>query len=283
MGLLRRLRPSNTIARPALKPADPEAGMKEMGFLDHLEELRWAIIKGMMGLLVATVAAIFFREWIIEEVLLGPKDPTFFMYRIFGIEATAFELQNRTITGQFFADWGTVLAIGVIIGSPLFVYQLWRFIEPGLYPNEKKGMRFASVFASFFFALGIAFGYLVVTPLGLQFFAGYSISPEISNEFDISRYFSMITTWSFGSGILFELPVVIYFLAKLGIATPKRLRDFRRWNLILTLVVAAIVTPPDPFSQVIVATPLLLLYELSIWIAAVVERQRLRDLQKTLE
>lgn len=257
--------------------------MKEMGFLDHLEELRWVIIKGMMGLVVATVAAVFFREWIIEEVLLGPKDPTFFMYRIFGIEATAFELQNRTITGQFFADWGTVLAIGVIIGSPLFVYQLWRFIEPGLYPNEKKGMRFASVFASFFFALGIAFGYLVVTPLGLQFFAGYSISPEISNEFDISRYFSMITTWSFGSGILFELPVVIYFLAKLGIATPKRLRDFRRWNLILTLVVAAIVTPPDPFSQVIVATPLLLLYELSIWIAAIVEKQRLRDQQKALE
>ncbi len=248
--------------------------MKEMGFLDHLEELRWALIKGFTGLIVTTVAAVFFRSWILEEVLLGPKKPDFFMYRLFGIEATEFVLQNRTITGQFFADWGTVLAVGGILGSPIFVYQLWRFIEPGLYPHEKSGARFAAFFATFFFALGIAFGYLVLTPIALQFFAGYSISPEIANEFDISKYFSMVTSWSLGAGLLFELPVVIYFLAKLGIATPQRLREFRRWAIIIALVLGAIFSPPDPISQMIVATPLFFLYELSIWIAKGVERNR---------
>jgi sec-independent protein translocase protein TatC len=256
--------------------------MPEMGFLDHLEDLRWSLIKGFSGFVVFTVAAIFFREWIIQVLLLGPKDPGFFMYEVFGIEPTPFILQNRNITGQFFADLGTVIAVGVILGSPMFVYQLWRFIEPGLYSSEKKGMRFAAFFATFFFVLGICFGYLIITPLALQFFAAYSISPEISNEFDISRYFSMVTTWSFGAGLLFELPVVIYFLATMGIATPERLRTSRKWNLIICLVLAAFFTPPDPVSQIIVATPLLLLYEMSIGIAVVVERRRKKDLEEAL-
>lgn len=261
---------------------DPEEGMLEMGFLDHLEDLRWSLIKGFSGILIFTIGAVFFRRWIIENLLLAPKSQDFFMYRLFGIETTEFVLQNRTITGQFFADLGTIIAVGVILGSPVFVYQVWRFVEPGLYPSEKKGMRFASVFATFFFVFGISFGYLIVTPLALQFFAAYSISPEISNEFDISRYFSMITTWSFGAGILFELPVVIYFLAKLGIATPERLRGFRKWNLIICLTLGAIFTPPDPVSQVIVATPLVLLYELGIWISSVVTRRRDRELAEAL-
>lgn len=261
---------------------DPEEGMLEMGFLDHLEDLRWSLIKGFSGIVVFTIVAVFFRRWIIEVLLLGPKSADFFMYRVFNIETTEFVLQNRTITGQFFADLGTIIAVGVILGSPVFVYQMWRFVEPGLYPSEKKGMRFAAVFATFFFAFGLAFGYLIVTPLALQFFASYSISPEISNEFDISKYFSMITAWSFGAGVLFELPVVIYFLAKLGIATPERLRNFRKWNLIICLFLGALFTPPDPVSQVIVATPLVLLYELSIRISSVVTRRRERDLERAL-
>ncbi len=260
-----------------------QAEMAEMSFLDHLEELRWALIRGLGGILAVTVVATFFRHWIIEHILLGPKKPDFFMYKLFGIEATEFVLQNRTITGQFFADIGTVIAVGVVLGSPIFVYSMWRFIEPGLYPNERSGLRFAAVFATFFFMLGIAFGYLVITPLALQFFANYSISSEIQNEFDITKYFSMVTFWSFGVGILFELPVVIYFLAKLGIATPVMLRRFRKYALIVTLILGAIFTPPDPISQVLVAMPLLLLYELSIHIAAVVERRQARALKKALE
>lgn len=256
--------------------------MAEMGFLDHLEDLRWAILKGLGGVLVAMVVAVFFRGWIIEELLLGPKKADFFMYKILGISTTDFVLQNRTVTGQFFADIGTVVAVGLIIGSPLIIYYMWKFIEPGLYPKEKSGLRFSAVFATLFFMLGIAFGYLIITPLALQFFAGYQISPEISNEFDISRYFSMITFWTFGVGILFQLPVVIYFLAKMGIATPNGLRKSRKYAVIGCLVLGAIFTPPDPISQVLVATPLLLLYEGSIWIAVVVKKKQDREMEEAL-
>ncbi|NNE69268.1 MAG: twin-arginine translocase subunit TatC [Rhodothermales bacterium] len=259
-----------------------QGGLAEMGFLDHLEELRWALIKAGIGVLLCTVAAFFFRRWIIDVLLLGPKDPDFFMYRVFGLDAVEFILQNRNITGQFFADIGTVFAVGIIMGSPVAVYQLWKFIEPGLYPSEKKGLRFAAVFATFFFVLGISFGYLIITPLALQFFAQYSISPEITNEFDISRYFSMVTFWAFGAGILFELPVVIYFLAKMGIATPALLRKSRKWALITCLTLGAFFTPPDPLSQILVAMPLLLLYELSIFIAAGVEKKRAKELEEAL-
>jgi len=255
----------------------------EMGFLDHLEELRWTLFKGFASVIFFTAIAAYFRHWIINNVLLGPKNPNFISYRIFGIETTDFVLQNRTITGQFFADWGTAIVVGAIIGSPVFVYYIWKFVEPGLFPNEKSGLRFSAVFASFFFLLGICFGYFVVTPLALQFFAAYSISPEISNEFDITKYFEMVTFWSFGVGVLFELPVVIYFLAKLGIATPAALRKFRKYNLILCLILGALLTPPDPISQVLVATPLLLLYEAGIFVAVLVERNKKKNLAVSVE
>ncbi len=263
--------------------SEPTIGNEaEMGFLDHLEELRMTLFKGFGAVLACTAVAAVFKGWVIENILLGPKNPAFISYRIFGMETTPFDLQNRTVTGQFFADWGTALVVGAIIGSPVFVYYMWKFIEPGLFPGEKKGLRFSAVFASFFFLLGICFGYFVITPLALQFFAGYEISPQILNEFDITKYFEMITFWSFGTGILFELPVVVYFLAKLGIATPKTLRSSRKYALISCLILAAFLTPPDPFTQILVATPMLLLYEGSILIAGYVERKRERELEEAL-
>ena len=252
----------------------------EMAFLDHLEELRWALLKGFGGVLLTTIIASFFGEWIIDELLLGPKKPDFIMYRLLGIEATEFTLQNRTVTGQFFAHLGTIMAAGLVLGSPLFVYSMWRFIEPGLYPQEKSGLRFASVFAVFFFMLGLAFGYFIITSFALQFFANYEISPEIVNEFDITRYFSMVIWWSFGTGLLFQLPVVVYFLSKLGLATPDRMRKWRRYALPITLVIGAFLTPPEPLSQILVAVPLMLLYEGSIYIAVYVERKHRKQLEK---
>lgn len=258
----------------------PVGDMGEMGFLDHLEELRWALIKALGSVLAMMVLAAFFSEWIIDTLLLGPSYPDFFMYEVFGLEAVKVDLQNRTVTGQFFAHLGSVAAAGVVLGSPLLVYFIWKFVEPGLYPTEKKGMRFAAAFATLFFIFGLCFGYLIITPLALQFFAQYSISPQIVNEFDITRYFSMVTFWSFGVGLLFELPVVIYFLAKLGLATPEVLRRFRKFAVIIVLILGALFTPPDPVSQVLVATPLLILYELSIFLAALVERRRNKALAK---
>lgn len=254
----------------------------EMSFLDHLEELRWTIIKGLSAVVVMVVVAIFFRSWIIREVLMGPTKVDFFMYRVLRLDAEPIELLNRTITGQFFADIGTVIVVGLIAGSPVLIYYFWRFIEPALYKHEREGMRFAAAFASFFLFLGIAFGYLILTPLALQFFQGYQISGQILNQFDITKYFSMLTMWALGTGVLFELPVAIYFLGKMGLVTPGVLRKFRKYALLVVLVLAAFFTPPDPISQILVAIPLMLLYELSIYISIFSERRRQRALKKAL-
>ena len=267
----------------AAQELDLGDALAEMSFIDHLEELRWRLWKGFGGILIGAIICGIFDRFIIDVVLLGPTKPDFFIYQIFGFDATPLVLQNRTITGQFFAYWGSVVFVGIIVGSPIFIYQLWKFIEPGLYPSEKKGMRFASVFATGFFILGILFGYCVITPMALQFFANFTISDAIINEFDITKYFGMVTMWVFGVGILWELPVVMYFLAKVGLVSAEVLRKGRKYALIVILILAAIITPPDPISQLLVAFPMLLLYELSILISARVERRRARQLKKALE
>jgi sec-independent protein translocase protein TatC len=258
----------------ATRPADPPEEDGVMPFLDHLEELRWTLIKGGTGLLITTLLCALFSNWIVDTVLIGPTRPGFFMYDVLGMNPEDIELLNRTITGQFFADIGTIVVVGIIAGSPILVYYLWKFIEPALYPEERSGMQFSAVFATFFFLLGIAFGYFILTPLALQFFAQYTLSEQIVNQFDIMTYFSMVTFWALGTGLLFELPVVVYVLAKVGILTPEAMRTYRKYALLTVLIVGAFLTPPDPISQVIVAAPLLLLYEGSIYIAQWVERKR---------
>lgn len=254
----------------------PEPG--EMPFLDHLEELRWRILKALGGIALCVGACLFFTGWIVDELLLGPTRADFFMYDALRLSAVDIVLQNRTVTGQFFAFFGTVIAAGVVMGSPVVVYQTWKFIEPGLYPEERQGLRFAAVFAAFFFALGISFGYLIIAPIALQFFAQFQISETIVNEFDISKYFSMLLTWAFGAGILFELPVVVTILAKVGVLTQEMLRAGRKYAVVVVLILSALLTPPDPWSQILMAFPLMGLFELSIWLTGVIERQRAREL-----
>lgn len=261
----------------------PDEEMAEMGFLDHLEELRKTLFIGIGGILGATIVLSFFSRWIIDVLLLGPAQSDFFIYDLLGIEATTLQMQNRVLTGQFFVHIGVIFSVGIVVGSPIFIYSLWRFIEPGLYKNEKQGLRFAAVFATLFFMLGIAFGYLIITPIAIQFFSSYQISEMIVNDFDITKYFTMVTFWALGTGILFELPVVVYFLAKIGIATPQTLRASRKYALLGCLIIGAFFTPPDPFSQLLVAAPLLLLYEASIFVASYVTRKRDREMREALK
>lgn len=260
--------------------AVPPGAGAEMSFLDHLEELRWTLFKAIGGVLAAVIVCSFFSDWILREVLLGPTRADFFMYRALGMDAESLQLLNRTITGQFFAHLGVIVAVGLVVGSPIVVYFMWKFVEPALYAHEKEGLRFASAFATFFFVLGIAFGYLILTPLALQFFQGYQIGEQIVNEFDITKYFSMITFWAFGTGVLFELPVAVYFLAKLGVVSTETLRKYRKYALLVVIILGAFFTPPDPISQIIVAVPLLLLYELSIFIAVFTERRQKKRLAR---
>lgn len=259
-------------------PEHMQAAPGEMPFLDHLEELRWRILKALGAILLCVGLCLFFTDWIMDGLLLGPTRASFFMYDVLRLSAVDIVLQNRTVTGQFFAFFGTVIAAGVVIGSPIVVYQAWKFIEPGLYPDERKGLRFAAVFAAFFFALGISFGYLIIAPIALQFFAQFQISDTIVNEFDISKYFSMLLTWAFGAGILFELPVVVTVLAKVGVLTQDMLKAGRRYAVVVVLIISAFITPPDPWSQLLMAIPLMGLFELSIWLTGVVERRRAREL-----
>jgi len=249
----------------------------EMSFLDHLEDLRWHLFKGFGGMLVTILMSFFFADWIVDVVLLGPSRPDFWTYETLGVAVKSFELQNRTVSGQFWVYIGSALAVGAILGAPFLLFQLWKFIEPGLYPKERRELRGAAWGASLFFLVGVAFGYFFLTPLSLQFFANFEISERISNQFDIDKYFSMITMWSLGTGVLFELPVVIYYLSKLGVVTSDMLRKGRRIAVVVILIIAAFITPPDPFSQVLVSLPLFLLYELAIVLALNNERKRAKQ------
>ncbi|MFO8028958.1 MAG: twin-arginine translocase subunit TatC [Cyclonatronaceae bacterium] len=250
----------------------------EMSFLDHLEELRWRILKGLLGIGLGVIIAFFFSGFIMEEILLGPARGDFFMYKLVGIEAADLELQNRRLPGQFFTYWGTLLVVGFIIGIPMLIYQLWAFIVPALEDKERKGTRFVVFNITVLFIAGVAFGYLILSPFAVQFFSNFQISETVRNDIDINAYFSALTMWSLSSGIVFQLPMVSYILSKIGLLTPELMIKHRKWAIIICFILAAFLTPPDPLSQLIIAVPLILLYQLGIRISRVVNRKRDREI-----
>ncbi|MEQ8525371.1 twin-arginine translocase subunit TatC [Gracilimonas sp.] len=263
----------------AKKPADRT---DTMSFLDHLEELRWRIIKGLIGVLVGVAIAFVFSDFFVEEVMLGPTRADFFMYDLLRVDAVNFELQSRRLPGQFFTFWGTLFVMGFVIGSPIFIYQIWAFVEPALESKEKKKTFFSTFFITFFFLLGVTFGYLILVPFALQFFAQFQISDIIRNDFDINEYFSSVSMWVVACGIIFQIPVVSYSLSKIGLLTPDLLKKYRRHSIIFALVISAMLTPPDPISQVLIALPLTVLYELSIWISRYAMRKRKKELDEAI-
>jgi sec-independent protein translocase protein TatC len=262
---------------------------KEMSFLDHLEELRWHIVRALFAVIFFTIFAFFSAPWIFENIIFAPAKPQFATFRwmcavgkLFGseglcIDVIPFKIQSRLMTGQFSMHLVASFTIGLVLAFPYVIWEIWRFIKPGLYPREKKGSRGAVVAISFLFLTGILFGYYVLSPLMIYFLATYSISDVISNEFDITSYVSTMVTLVFGSGLLFQLPVVIFFLTKMGIVSTAFLRKYRKHSVVLILIIAAIVTPPDPISQTLIAIPLYLLFEISIIIAGNVERARRKE------
>lgn len=264
---------------------------KEMTFLDHLEELRWHIIRSLLAVVILTIVAFIYGQWIFENVVFAVAKPDFIFFdwmctlgRLVGYEETLcveeipFKIQSRQMTGQFTMHIAASLFIGVAVAFPYIVWEIWRFIKPGLVTKERKFSRGAVFSISFLFFSGVSFGYFIMSPLAVYFLSNYSLSDMISNEFDITSYVSTVITLVFGSGLLFQLPVVVYFLTKIGIITPAFMRKYRRHAIVIILIIAAIVTPPDPFSQTLIAIPLYLLYEFSIFISAtVLRRQRKRE------
>ena len=265
----------------------------EMSFLDHLEDLRWHILRAIMGIVLAGSVAFIFKDYIFDNIIFGPKDPNFVTYRIlcnisnfiglndsFCITELPFRIQSRTVSGQFSAHIMTSIAAGFVISFPYVLYQFWSFISPGLYSNEKKYARGFIFVSSLLFFIGVSFGYYVVCPLSINFLGNYTVSQEVFNDFDLSSYISLVRASALSSGVIFELPIIIYFLTKVGLVTPKILVKYRKYALVFVLILAAIITPPDVASQIIVAIPILILYQISIYISKIVLKTIFKDLSK---
>jgi len=237
---------------------------KEMSFLDHLEELRIRIIRAVLGLLVATIVCGLFSDWIINEAILRPSRST----------NPPLTLINTIPYGQITFYMVVIIVAGIILCSPWILYQLWKFIQPGLLMKEQKYIWWIVFFTTFCFLAGVAFAYFIMLPYMLQFFSTFGTA-GITNMISITEYMSFVLQLILISGLIFELPMVSYFLARLGILTPRFMRRFRRHAVVVILILAAIVTPTtDPFTMGVFALPMLLLYELSIGIAAIAKRKR---------
>lgn len=258
----------------------PKNRTANMSFLDHLEELRWRLIKGLGGIGLGMIIAFFIGDFLVAEVMLGPTQSDFFVYQLLGIDAIDLTIQSRKLPGQFFTYWGTLIVFGGIVGSPILFYQIWSFIEPAMEKSEKWKSIGHSAFITFFFLLGVAFGYFILVPFALQFFSQFQISDAIHNDFDINEYFSSLTMWVLSCGIIFQLPVLSYFFSKFGLLTPEFLKQYRRHAIIACFALSAFLTPPDPVSQVLIAIPLVLLFQLSVWISKLGVRRRNKELER---
>lgn len=258
----------------------------EMSFLDHLEVLRWHLIRSILAIILFAILAFIFHGIIFDIILLAPKTPDFITNQllcklgnymgtdVLCINAKPFQIINIKMAGQFSTHISVSLVIGLVLGFPYLFYEFWRFIEPALYENEKKNSRGAVFFSSFLFLLGVLFGYYVITPLSVHFLGSYNVSEQVLNQINLGSYISTLTSVVLASGIIFELPILILFLSKAGLITPAFLKKYRKHSIVLILILSAIITPPDIFSQVLVSLPLAILYETGIIISKKITKKQ---------
>jgi len=270
-------------------PLDQIGDEREMSFLDHLEELRWHIIRSLIAVVIFSIAAFVAKEFIVDVVILGPSQIDFWTYRklceladvlntpALCIDKLSFELVSRKLSSQFMTHVTVSFVVGLILGFPYLFWEIWRFIKPGLHPRERRASRGATFSVSFLFTLGVLFGYFIIAPISVRFFASYQVSATLENLFDLSSYISTVTMIVLGSGLLFQLPVIVYFLTKAGLVSSSLMKKYRRHAIIVILVLGAMITPPDPFSQVLIALPLMALYQFSIVIAKRIEKREAKE------
>lgn len=272
---------------------DQQQEEAEMSFLDHLEALRWHLIRSAISIIVLAVLAFINKTFVFDGIILGPKNPDFPTFQflcfaseqlhqllpaIFGADTLCIgqnmpKLQNINMAGQFTSHIMTSMVVGLIVSFPYVFWEIWRFIAPGLKANEKNNARGAVFTVSLLFFTGVLFGYFVISPLSVNFFLTYSVSETVQNMPTLGTYISTVTTVVLACGFVFQLPVIVYVLTKLGILTPLVLRKFRKHAFVVSLVLSAIITPPDVFSQFLVTLPLMVLYEISILISGRIVKQ----------
>ena len=234
----------------------------EMAFLDHLEELRWRIIKSLLAIIIGSAVSFGYIDWILE-IMLKPTLAT----------SHPITLQVLTVQGMFLIKWFIAFISGFILAMPIVVYQTWRFVTPGLKINEKRYALPVVMFSCVSFIIGVSFGYLILIPFSLEFFSGMS-ADLVENNFSITYYFSFLTWLLLGSGLVFQLPVLSLFLSAIGILTPPFMRHFRRHAVVTILILSSFITPPDPVSMLMMAIPLMVLYEISIGVSWIVNHRR---------
>jgi len=265
---------------------------KEMSFLDHLEELRWHVVKSVAAIFICSIVGFVFVEWIFDHILFAPSRidfPTFKwmckLGELVGAEESLcvkpfhFTVQSRNMTGQFMMSITASFVIGLIVAFPYVFWQIWSFVKPGLHKKEESSSRGAVTAVTFLFMLGVLFGYYVLSPMTIWFLSTYTISAQIVNQFDITSYVSTIVGMVLGCGLLFQFPVAVYFLTKVGMLTPQFMRKFRKHAIVGIIIASAIITPSsDPFTLMLVALPLYFLFEISIFVSAIeLKRKRKKE------
>lgn len=268
--------------------SDTSQEKQGMSFLQHLEELRKALFRSVLWIVAGVCVVVYFHDFFVETIIMGPRRAEFITYQLFCkwshfmglgdalcMAPPQLKLQSTTMAGSMNADITVCLVGGIVIAFPFVFNHLWLFIKPGLRQKEIKAVRGIVFFVSLLFFLGVLFGYYILTPLSVQFLGNYQFS-DVENNATVLSYLKLTTSLALGTGLLFQLPVVIYFLAKIGMVTAAFLKKYRRHAFVVNLVLAAIVTPPDVTSQMIVALPILLLYEISIRICMRIEKNRVQ-------
>jgi sec-independent protein translocase protein TatC len=262
---------------------------KEMSFLEHLEELRWHIIRSILAIVIFMILAFIFKNYIFGAVILGPKNPNFITNRLLCqlgeflnttalcINTKPLNLINIKMSGQLTTHITVSLVSGLILAFPVILWEFWNFFQPALKPHEARYAKGAVVAASLLFFVGVLFGFFMLAPLSIHFLSSYEIDASVVNQINVRSYIGTLTSICLATGLVFELPIVAFFLTKIGIVTPAFMRKYRKHAIVIIFILSAIITPPDVFSQTLVAIPLLILYEISILISARVMKQKDKD------
>ena len=260
--------------------------MENQSFLDHLEALRWHLIRSFSVILLSTIIVFCFPEILFDKIIFAIQSPNFTSYKAicrlsnflgmkdaFCITKSPFVIMNINMSGQFYTHIVSSLIAGFILSFPYFSWEIWRFVKPALYKNEQRYTRGIVFFISLLFISGVLFGYFLVAPISVQFLGNYQVSSQVINQINLNSYISTVTSVSLANGLLFQLPILVYFLSQMGILTPEFLRKYRKHSLVVVLILSAIITPPDILSQILVSFPLLILYEISIKISSKFEQK----------
>lgn len=262
----------------------------EMSFVDHLEELRWVLLRSVIAILVGSIIVGINYKWFYNTIVLAPSRDHFVTYQMMCdlshniglgdamcIKPFKLNFQSNQMIGQFNITWTFSFVAGFVLAFPYIFWELWRFISPALTEKERKGIGGVIFWVSLLFFTGVAFGYFFLSPYAINFFATFSLSDQILMLPTVGDYVSLLMTFTLGCGLAFQLPLVLYFLAKIGIVNAKGLKKYFRHAVVVIVIIAAFITPPDGLTQIIVATPLILLYWLSIWIVSRINKKQKRE------